>query len=73
MPPVEQIKLKRAGTGLRACNHDRVPGFTLFAPHDGQGEVYLIDLQGKFNNRVFCAYRYSAEEIARARATGDAL
>ncbi len=47
MPPVEQIKLKRAGTGLRACNHDRAfPGFTLFAPHDGQGEVYLIDLQG---------------------------
>ena len=25
------------------------------------------------NNRVFRAYRYSAEEIARARATGDAL
>lgn len=23
MPPVEQLKAKRAGIGLRACDHDR--------------------------------------------------
>jgi outer membrane protein assembly factor BamB len=47
MPPVEQIKLKRAGTGLRALNVDRAcPGFTLFAPQSGGGKVYLIDLEG---------------------------
>ena len=48
MPPVEQIKLKRAGIGLRACDPDRAsPGFTLFAPQTGGGNVYLIDLEGK--------------------------
>jgi len=48
MPPVEQIKLKRAGTGLRACDPDRAcPGFTLFASLRGEGNVYLIDLDGK--------------------------
>ncbi len=47
MPPVEQIKLKRAGTGLRALDPDRAwPGFTLFAPQTGGGTVYLIDLEG---------------------------
>jgi Arylsulfotransferase (ASST) len=48
MPVVEQNKLKRAGTGLRAVDHDRAfPGFTLFAPMSGGGNVYLIDLDGK--------------------------
>ena len=48
MPAVEQNKLKRAGTGLRAVDHDRAyPGFTLFAPQSGGGNVYLIDLEGK--------------------------
>ncbi len=48
MPPVEQIKAKRAGLGLRACDRDRVfPGFTLFAPQSGGGKVYLIDLDGE--------------------------
>ena len=48
MPSVEQNKLKRAGTGLRALDHDRAcPGFTLFAPSSGGGNVYLIDLDGK--------------------------
>lgn len=37
--------VKRAGTGLRALDHDRAfPGFTLFAPMSGGGNVYLIDL-----------------------------
>ena len=47
MAPVEQIKTKRAGVGLRACDHDRAfPGFTLFAPQSGGGKVYLIDIDG---------------------------
>jgi outer membrane protein assembly factor BamB len=47
MPAVEQIKAKRAGVGLRAYDHDRVfPGFTLFAPQNGGGKVYLIDMDG---------------------------
>ncbi len=47
MPPVEQIKLKRAGTGLRARDPEQAsPGFTLFAPQTGGGSVYLIDLAG---------------------------
>jgi hypothetical protein len=48
MPTVEQIKAKRAGIGLRACDYDRAfTGFTLFAPQSGGGKVYLIDLDGK--------------------------
>lgn len=46
--PVEQIKLKRAGTGLRALDRERAwPGFTLFAPYQSKSTtVYLIDLDG---------------------------
>lgn len=48
MAIVEQIRLKRAGTGLRALDTERAcPGFTLFAPQSGGGKVYLIDLEGK--------------------------
>ena len=47
MALVEQIKLKRAGVGLRALDRERAfPGFTLFAPQSGGGKVYLIDLDG---------------------------
>ena len=45
--PVEQIKSKRSGIGLRALDHKRTyPGFTLFAPLSGRGEIYLIDIKG---------------------------
>ena len=49
MPSVEQNKLKRAGTGLRAFDPERTcPGFTLFALYQSAGStVYLIDLEGK--------------------------
>ncbi len=47
MSLVEQVKAKRAGLGLRALNEEKAcPGFTLFAPHQGGGKVYLIDLNG---------------------------
>ena len=91
MSSVEQIKLKRAGIGLRACDPARAcPGHTLFTPMCSDGTVYLIDLQGEVvhtwsryvnphfpvpspdeapNNSVFRAFRYSLEEIERARET----
>jgi hypothetical protein len=49
MSVVEQNKLKRAGTGLRALDSERAwPGFTLFALYHTAGStVYLIDLEGK--------------------------
>jgi hypothetical protein len=44
MATVEQIKVKRAGTGLRAYDRNRAfPGLTLFAPQSGGGKVFLID------------------------------
>ena len=44
MAPVEQIKAKPAGTGLRAYNRNRAfLGLTLFGPKSGGGKVYLID------------------------------
>ena len=47
MPPVEQIKAKRTGIGLRALDRERAfPGFTLFAPQSGGGSLFLIDLEG---------------------------
>lgn len=52
MPAVEQNKLRRAGVGLRAVDHDRAcQGFTLFAPMSGGGNVFLIDLDGKVTHK----------------------
>ncbi len=48
MAPVEPIKLKRAGIGLRPLDRERArPGFPLFAPQSGGGNVYPIDLDRK--------------------------
>ena len=49
MSSIEQNKLKRAGTGLRALDRDRAwPGFTLFALYQSPGRtVYLVDIEGK--------------------------
>jgi hypothetical protein len=45
---VEQTRLKRAGTGLRALDRERAcPGFTLFALYQSTTTTaYLIDLEG---------------------------
>jgi hypothetical protein len=44
---VDQNTIRRRGTGLRALNKARAfPGYTLFAPITGSGQIYLIDLQG---------------------------
>lgn len=51
MPKVEQIKAKRAGTGLRAWDEEQTfPGFTLFAPSGGS-TVYFIALDGSVEHR----------------------
>lgn len=44
---VDQSTIRRRGTGLRAIDRSKVqPGTTLFTPLTGNGEVYLIDLDG---------------------------
>jgi hypothetical protein len=44
---VDQNTLRRSGLGLRALDRDLAsPGYTLFAPITGSGQVYLIDLEG---------------------------
>ena len=48
MTAIEQIRGKRVGVGLRACDAQLAsPGYTLFAPLTGGGTVYLIDLHGE--------------------------
>ena len=48
---VEQIKAKRAGVGLRACDlHRASPGYTLFAPMTRERTVYLIDLEARIEH-----------------------
>lgn len=45
---VDQNTVRRRGTGLRALNAASAsPGLTLFAPIQGDGSVYLIDLNGR--------------------------
>jgi Arylsulfotransferase (ASST) len=47
MTIVEQLRLKRAGVGLRAYDPERAcPGLTLFTPLAGGDTAYLIDLEG---------------------------
>ena len=48
MSAVDQQKIRRARTGLIACDPVLAqPGFTLFAPMFGTGTVYLVDLLGE--------------------------
>ncbi|WP_216594393.1 aryl-sulfate sulfotransferase [Nostoc sp. PCC 7107] len=45
---VDQNTIRRRGTGLRAYNPDKVyKGYTLFTPLTGNGEVYLLNLEGE--------------------------
>jgi hypothetical protein len=46
-PALDQSTLRRRGVGLRGLNRAKAfPGYTLFTPLSGDGEVYLIDLDG---------------------------
>ena len=45
---IDQSTIRRRGTGLRAIDRRKVsPGLTLIAPLTGNGEVYLVDLDGE--------------------------
>lgn len=45
---IDRNTIRRRGTGLRAYNPAKtVPGYTLFTPVTGQGEVYLINMEGE--------------------------
>ncbi|MEH1848518.1 MAG: hypothetical protein V7L25_26940 [Nostoc sp.] len=45
---VDQNTIRRRGTGLKAYNPEKVfKGYTLFTPLTGQGEVYLLNLEGE--------------------------
>lgn len=44
----DQVTVRRRGTGLIRCDHERsAGGYTLFAPQTSDGNVYLIDIEGK--------------------------
>ena len=44
----QQTRRRMARTGLTACDPERAcPGYTLYAPMSGQGEVYLLDINGE--------------------------
>ena len=44
---VDQNTIRRRGGGLRGLDRDLAfPGYTLFTPITGSGQVYLIDLEG---------------------------
>ncbi|MFC7304454.1 aryl-sulfate sulfotransferase [Streptomyces monticola] len=46
-PKVDQNQRRRRGSGLIALDADAAsPGYTLYAPLTGSGEVYLVDLHG---------------------------
>ncbi|WP_042373781.1 outer membrane protein assembly factor BamB family protein [Streptacidiphilus neutrinimicus] len=58
MPRVDQNQRRRRGSGLIALDPDAAfPGFTLFAPLTGGGEVQLVDLQGRTAHRWRFPYR----------------
>jgi hypothetical protein len=55
---IEQNTLRRRGTGLVSADPAAAsPGFTLFAPLTGTGQVYLVDLNGVPAHRWDLPYR----------------
>ncbi|WP_328806386.1 aryl-sulfate sulfotransferase [Streptacidiphilus fuscans] len=55
---VDQNQRRRRGTGLIALDPDvAFPGFTLFAPLTGGGEVHLVDLHGRTAHQWRFPYR----------------
>ena len=49
---VDQNKIRRNGVGLRAYNPQKsFAGYTLFAPMNGDGTIYLINMNGKVVHR----------------------
>ncbi|MCT9088679.1 aryl-sulfate sulfotransferase [Streptomyces sp. ASQP_92] len=55
---VDQNQRRRRGTGLIALDPEAAcPGFTLYAPLTGGGEVYLVDLRGETVHTWHLPYR----------------
>lgn len=58
MPVVDQNSRRRRPTGLIALDEEAAsPGYTLFAPLTGSGEVYLVDLHGRPVHQWTLPYR----------------
>ncbi|WP_030251970.1 arylsulfotransferase family protein [Streptomyces violens] len=58
MTAVDQNTRRRRGTGLLALDEDvAYPGYTLYAPLTGTGEVYLVDLHGEVVHQWNLPYR----------------
>jgi hypothetical protein len=52
---IEQNTLRRRGTGLIAADPAAAsPGFTLFAPLTGTGQVYLVPMWHKYHGGALC-------------------
>ena len=50
--PDQQTRRRMAGSGLIALDEERAcPGYVVYAPMSGNGEVYLLDLQGREAHR----------------------
>ena len=48
---IDQNPIRRRGVGLRGWNRAQAsPGLTLFTPMNGEGTVYLMDLNGKIGH-----------------------
>jgi hypothetical protein len=61
---VEQIAIRRAGTGLRA--HDRHlawASFTLFCTMTADRSVYLVDMDGELTHRWECHLKPAREGV----------
>ncbi len=55
---IDQNPIRRRGTGLRALDPARASaGLTLFAPQEGDGTIYLIDLRGNVVHTWKMPYR----------------
>ncbi|MFF0750227.1 aryl-sulfate sulfotransferase [Streptomyces sp. NPDC004267] len=58
MPVVDQNSRRRRPTGLLALDEEAAsPGYTLFAPLTGSGEVHLVDLRGRPVHQWTLPYR----------------
>jgi hypothetical protein len=54
---VDQNTIRRRGVGIRAIDRSKAfPGYTLFAPITGSGQVYLVDLDGNVVHRWALPY-----------------
>lgn len=58
MTTIDQQKIRRARTGLIACDPvSAQPGYTLFTPMFGDGTAYLVDINGEVAHRWRLPYR----------------